>query len=873
MVTSTYATLTRFNSLGLLWLLIAFVAMGGCKQQSATVKNTQTDSATSSEMANGSSAATDLMVYGNVPSFQLTNQRGKLFDSDALDGHVYLVNFFFTTCPSTCPQQSREVAALQNVDGLAMLSITVQPNVDTPAVLAKYAEQYKANPEKWHFLTGERDAIWNLSKEGFMLPVGDAPEPAEMPIFHSSKIILVDAEQQIRGFYESQARTEMTKLHHDAELLIQEARTLSLANASDGSVGDEASDDSDAELSALQEGVKGAFATANPHATQHIYVPSKADLFPDWMQSRAKEQAQEIADSVAFHEFRFTDKQPESGIDFMNQVVEDAGKYYTAAHYDHGNGVCIADIDKDGLFDIYFTNQIGSNGLYRNLGNGKFENITETAGVGLADRISVAASFADIDNDGDADLYVSSVRGGNVMYANNGDGTFVDITESAGLAYNGHSSGIVFFDYDKDGLLDLFLTNVGKYTLDETGKGGYYKALSTAFSGHLDPDLTERSVLYRNLDGQRFEDVTDATKLIDDSWSGDASPIDVNGDGWIDLYTLDMQGHDELFVNMGGKEFVNQRSEVFPKTPWGAMGIKVFDFDNDGDMDVYITDMHSDMSVGVGVLKEKFKANMQWPEEMLQSQGNSVFGNAFYENRNGKFVEVSDLIGAENYWPWGLSTGDLNADGFEDAFLASSMNLPLRYGVNSVLLNENGKRFVDSEFVLGVEPRRDGRTAKPWYTLDCDGEDAEHKEAEKAGISSGIATVWGALGSRSSVIFDYDNDGDLDIITNDFHSEPMVLASNLAEQKEINYLKILLVGTKSNRDGLGAKVEVVMMDGSRLTKVHDGQSGYLSQSSHDLYFGLGDQESVQEVLVTWPNGKLQSEKPESINRRLTITEQ
>ena len=481
-----------------------------------------------------------------------------------------------------------------------------------------------------------------------------------------------------------------------------------------------------------------------------------------------------------------------------------------------------------------------------------------------------------IDNDGDPDMYVTTVRGGNAMFLNQGGGKFEDVTESMGLAYTGHSSGVVFFDYDKDGWLDLFVTNVGSYTTEKKGKGDYYRAFGSAFSGHLNPYLTERSILYRNVDGKKFEDVSERTKLQDDSWSGDATPVDVNGDGWLDLYVLDMQGHDEYFENVAGsdgREFVNRRAEVFPRTPWGAMGVKAFDYDNDGDMDIYITDMHSDMSVGVGVEDEKRKANMKWPESMLKSGGNSIYGNAFFENRDGKYVEVSDSNGTENYWPWGLSTGDLNADGFEDLFVASSMNYPLRYGVNSVLLNENGKNFVDAEFAVGVEPRRDGLTAKPWFELDLDGDDKGHKDAKKVGATSGKMTVWGALGSRSSVIFDYDNDGDLDIITNEFHSEPMVLENNLSEQKSLNWLKVHLVGTRSNRDGLGAKVEVVLSGGSRYTKVHDGKSGYLSQSSHDLYFGLADQSAVEKVVVTWPSGISQKVSPEKVNQRITIEEQ
>ena len=340
----------------------------------------------------------------------------------------------------------------------------------------------------------------------------------------------------------------------------------------------------------------------------------------------------------------------------------------------------------------------------------------------------------------------------------------------------------------------------------------------------------------------------------------------------MDLYTLDMQGHDEYFENVQGKEFKKRSREVFPKTSWGAMGVKVFDFDNDGRMDIYVTDMHSDMSEGVGIEKEKFKSNMQWEEEMLRSDGQSIFGNAFFKKQaDGTYEEVSDLIGAENYWPWGLSVGDLNADGFEDVFVASSMNLPLRYGVNSVLLNILGKKFLDSEFILGVEPRRDGVCAKPWFTLDCDGPDRDHKYAQQAGITSGKVTVWSALGSRSSVIFDMDADGDLDIVANEFNSPPLVLESNLSEQKTIHFLKVKLVGSRSNRDGLGAVVEVKAGD-KAYKKVHDGQSGYLSQSSQLLYFGLGDAEQVDEIRIGWPSGTEQVVRTPELNKVLVIAE-
>jgi hypothetical protein len=390
----------------------------------------------------------------------------------------------------------------------------------------------------------------------------------------------------------------------------------------------------------------------------------------------------------------------------------------------------------------------------------------------------------------------------------------------------------------------------------------------------MNPERTERSQLFRNLGDNRFADVSEEMGLDDTRWSGAASPIDANQDGWIDLYVLNMQGLDGYWENVGGEKFVDKTEEVFPRTSWGAMGIQVFDFENDGDMDIFITDMHSDMweVVAPTEVAEGRLARKHTTPEVLADGGMGVWGNTFLTNEaDGTFREVSQAVGAENFWPWGLSVGDLNADGFGDAFITSSMNYPYRYAVNSVLLNDRGKKFLDAEFILGVEPRRDGKLTKDWFEIDCAGDDRYHRDCPTDGVK-GRVIVKAALGSRSSVIFDLDEDGDLDIVTNEFNSEPQVLVSNLSEQQDIRYLKIDLVGTKSNRDGLGARVTVSAGEQSYL-QVHHGQSGYLSQSDQPLYFGLPGADPVDEIRITWPSGKEQVlAGPIETNRTMEITE-
>ncbi|MBY0496632.1 MAG: VCBS repeat-containing protein [Cyanobacteria bacterium] len=446
------------------------------------------------------------------------------------------------------------------------------------------------------------------------------------------------------------------------------------------------------------------------------YPPTDAGL--DTLAARAEAQKQTASQFEVFHQFRFEDRLQASGISFVHRIVNDAGLTYKAVHYDHGNGLAVADVDGDRLTDIYFVNQAGPSELWKNVGGGRFQNITAQAGVAVAGRIAVAASFADADNDGDADLFVTTVRGGNVLFENDGRGRFRDVTAEAGVGLSSHSSGSVFFDYNKDGLLDLLVCNVGRYTSNTRGANGEYVGLPDAFSGHMYPERSEQPVLYQNLGKHRFRNVTAAANLKPEGWCGDAAVADVNGDGWPDIYFLNMMGANHYFENQQGKTFAEKTSAYFPKTSWGAMGVKFFDYDNDARLDLFVTDMHSDMFEELGPAEETRKTKAPGESVLMGPPDSFIMGNSLYRNLGGgKFSEQSDAMGVENYWPWGPSVGDVNADGWDDIFIAASMNFPFRYGINSLLLNNSGKQFLPAEFMLGVEPRR--TTYTPWFQLNC----------------------------------------------------------------------------------------------------------------------------------------------------------
>lgn len=632
----------------------------------------------------------------------------------------------------------------------------------------------------------------------------------------------------------------------------------------------------------LAGALASSFAQTIKSGNRTVQVPgeSQAETLR-WLEARKQTQERAAKDSTVFRDFRFVDGLPESGITFRHAAVDEAGKRFKPNHYDHGTAVAAADIDKDGWTDLYFVNQREGNELWRNLGKGRFENITAAAGVALADTINVGASFGDLDNDGLPDLVVTTVKMGNHLFRNEGRGHFRDITETSGIQGLQHSSGAVLFDFNRDGWLDIFVCNVGVYTTAAKANDGSYHALDDAFTGFLKPDRLETSVLYQNLGGFKFRNVNKELRFEHREWSGDATFCDLAGNGYPGLYVLSMSGENRYYANERGKAFVNKTRGLFGPTPWGAMGVKFFDYNRDGKTDLLVTDMHSDMNTVQLQLSrtnrseqfERLKSEAWCSAEWVRNQwpgssSNFLFGNALFRNDGDRFKEVSQEMGVETYWPWGMSVGDINADGYDDVFVTAGMGYPLRYGINSLLLNLGGQRFMSSEFLLGVEPRPRNTVLIDYFTVDCDGEDKGHPFCQGKG---GKVTVRASTSSRSSLFCDLDGDGDLDLVVNNMNDAPLVLLNNLSSRKKVNYLTVRLHGSKSNRDGLGAMVKVATPK-SVLTQYNDGKSGYLAQSSLPLYFGLGDNDQISRVEVLWPSGATQSIENVSPNHLLQIYE-
>ncbi len=300
------------------------------------------------------------------------------------------------------------------------------------------------------------------------------------------------------------------------------------------------------------------------------------DIGVEALPARAKAQRGTVSQFKVVYQFQFQDRVTESGITFVHRTVDDAARFHKLVHYDHGTGIAVADVDGDGLEDIYFVNQLGGNQLWKNLGGGKFRNITSEAGVALADRIGVTASFADIDNDGDQDLFVTTVRGGNVLFENDGRGHFKDISKARGRRLRRPLVG--------GGVLRLTTRRPARPVPLQR------RAIHDRREGTRRRLRRASRRLLRSPSQRPLASLASSTRTWAATSSrtsprrlGSATPAGAatrawrtsNGDGFPDLYVLNMQGGDHYFENVGGKKFVDKHRAVLPEDAVGQHGRQV----------------------------------------------------------------------------------------------------------------------------------------------------------------------------------------------------------------------------------------------------------------------------------------------------------
>ncbi len=540
-----------------------------------------------------------------------------------------------------------------------------------------------------------------------------------------------------------------------------------------------------------------------------------------------------------------------------------------------GGGVALGDYDGDGRVDLFLTRAFGGSRLYRNLGGFRFVDVTEGAGIVDDGAWGMGAAFADIENDGDLDLFLCSYDAPNRLFVNQGDGAFVERAEEAGLAFTGSSTQVAFADYDRDGDLDAYLLT-WRYIHPETygqfvkfeikdGRRVVPEAYADAVGFMTKPDGTrvpikvgQKDRLYLNDGEGRFSEVSEASGITGNDMGLGLVWWDYDGDGWPDLYIAnDFKGADKLYRNNRDGTFTDVILEAIPHTPWFSMGADAGDINNDGFLDFVASDM-----AGTSHYKQKLNMGEMDSEGWFleAAEPRQYMANAVYlHSGTGRFLEVAQLVELSNTdWTWSPKLDDFDNDGWQDLFVSNGMT---RNWFNSDLIAEQARKggfdsvggaraILDSPILRernlafrNTGDLRFDRVSQSW------GLDHE-------GVSFGAATA------------DLDGDGDLDLVVNNFE-EPVSIYRNQGTTG--NRLVVHLRGTISNRYALGSFVRAETDQGDQVRYLSP-VSGYVSSDDVALHFGLGDSTLVAKLSVRWPNGGTSQYHGLEAGRAYTITE-
>jgi tetratricopeptide (TPR) repeat protein len=555
------------------------------------------------------------------------------------------------------------------------------------------------------------------------------------------------------------------------------------------------------------------------------------------------------------------------GIDHWRTVLDGASGIDIYGH----NGVSFADIDGDGFDDLYICQPAGlPNRLFRNRGDGTFEDITESSGLGLLDN-TACALFADFSNSGRQDVIIVRTTGP-LLFLNDGHGKFTLKPDAFHFSDEpqGTFTGAAIADYDRDGWLDIYFCLYIYYQGTDQ-----YRYPSPYYDANNGPP----NFMFRNNRDGSFRDVTKETKLDQNNtrFSFCCGWNDYDGDGWPDLYVVNDFGRKNLYRNNGNGTFTDVAAEAAVEDVGAGMSVCWFDADHDGKQDIYVADMWT--AAGVRVSEQAAFQKDANPETRAFYRKHAM-GNSLFRNRDGKkFEDLTAKSGTGmGRWAWCSDSWDFDHDGHSDLYIANGMITgpsPARDDLNSffwrqVVSNSPAEPRPNYNYDQGWSAineliRADGT----WSGFERNVFYANHGDGTFSDVSGAVDLDF-IEDCRSFALCDFDHDGRLEVVLKTRNSPQLRVLKNVV--KELNpAIAFRLAGKKSNRDAIGARV-VVDTGAMQITRLLHAGSGFLSQHSKELFFGLGQTKSTVNAMIEWPSGEKQILRDLPINHRVSVVE-